>query len=97
MRWLLRKLTRWLHPAVREPRYGVLVHRPWDPPYLPGREPGVRRKPKHSEPLPGEASALVRPYVIAHEQRVRRRELALAALGQDMPGPMWIHGVEVPA
>ncbi|MDQ0749656.1 hypothetical protein QF034_003887 [Streptomyces africanus] len=37
----------------------------------------------------------VRPYLIAHEQRQRRRELAMATLGQDMPGPYWIHGLEV--
>jgi hypothetical protein len=37
----------------------------------------------------------VRPYLIAHEQRQRRCELAMATLGQDMPGPYWIHGLEV--
>ncbi|MGW0909173.1 hypothetical protein [Streptomyces sp. NPDC002853] len=46
-------------------------------------------------PLTGEASRLVRPYLTAHEQHTRRRELALATLGLDMPGPYWIHGVEV--
>ncbi|MGW2521797.1 hypothetical protein ACWC09_33230 [Streptomyces sp. NPDC001617] len=46
-------------------------------------------------PLDGTATIAVRPYLTAHEQRQRRRELALATLGLDMPGPYWIHGVEV--
>jgi hypothetical protein len=46
-------------------------------------------------PLDATATRSVRPYLTAHEQRQRRRELALAALGQDMPGPYWIHGLEV--
>ncbi|MFI1728608.1 hypothetical protein ACH40E_05075 [Streptomyces acidicola] len=48
-----------------------------------------------SGPLDGDATRAVRPYVIAHEQRERRRELAMAAVGLDMPGPYWIHGLEV--
>lgn len=46
-------------------------------------------------PLDATATRSVRPYLIAHEQQQRRRELALAALGLDMPGPYWIHGLEV--
>jgi hypothetical protein len=46
-------------------------------------------------PLDGTATIAVRPCVTAHEQRERRRELALAALGLDTPGPYWIHGLEV--
>ncbi|MCZ0987927.1 hypothetical protein [Streptomyces diastatochromogenes] len=46
-------------------------------------------------PLDATAARAVRPYVIAHEQQEWRRELALASLGQDMPGPYWIHGLEV--
>lgn len=46
-------------------------------------------------PLDGTATRSVRPYLTAHEQRVRRRELAMATLGLDMPGPYWIHGMEV--
>lgn len=46
-------------------------------------------------PLDGAATVAVRPYLAAHEQRQRRRELAMAALGLDMPGPYWIHGLEV--
>lgn len=41
-----------------------------------------------SAPLDGTAARSVRPYVTAHEQRLRRRELV-------MPGPYWIHGMEV--
>ncbi|MBP5863024.1 hypothetical protein F3K40_13600 [Streptomyces sp. LBUM 1478] len=43
----------------------------------------------------GTTTIAVRPYVTAHEQRQRRRELAMAAMGFDMPGPYWIHGTEV--
>nr|WP_203731264.1 hypothetical protein [Streptomyces sp. SID12501] len=46
-------------------------------------------------PLDGAATRSVRPYLTAHEQRLRRRELAMATLGLDMPGPYWIHGMEV--
>ncbi|MGW7079068.1 hypothetical protein [Streptomyces sp. NPDC054866] len=46
-------------------------------------------------PLPGEAIRLVRPYLTAHEQLSRRRELLLATFGVDAPGPYWIHGMEV--
>ncbi|WP_405525628.1 hypothetical protein OG426_24270 [Streptomyces canus] len=45
--------------------------------------------------LDGTTTRSVRPYLTAHEQRQRRRELAMAALGLDMPGPYWIHGMEV--
>ncbi len=46
-------------------------------------------------PLDGTATRSVRPYLAAHEQRLRRRELAMATLGLDMPGPYWIHRTEV--
>lgn len=46
-------------------------------------------------PLDGAATVAVRPYLVVHEQRQRRRELAMATLGLDMPGPYWIHGLEV--
>ncbi|ELP66929.1 hypothetical protein STRTUCAR8_06195 [Streptomyces turgidiscabies Car8] len=45
--------------------------------------------------IDGTATRSVRPYLVAHEQRLRRRELAMATLGLDMPGPYWIHGMEV--
>ncbi|MGW6057157.1 hypothetical protein [Streptomyces sp. NPDC055189] len=46
-------------------------------------------------PLAGESTRPVRPYLTAHEQHSRRRELLLATLGLDTPGPYWIHGMEV--
>lgn len=46
-------------------------------------------------PLDGAANVAVRPYLVVHEQRQRRRELAIEALGLNMPGPYWSHGVEV--
>lgn len=67
--------------------------------------PAGRRRP---DPLPthrspygldevfdGAQTVAVRPYLAVHEQRLRRRELAMAAIGLDMPGSCWIHGVEV--
>ncbi|WP_405820089.1 hypothetical protein OG241_31675 [Streptomyces sp. NBC_01390] len=45
--------------------------------------------------IEGTATRSVRPYLVAHEQRLRRRELAMATPGLDMPGPYWIHGMEV--
>lgn len=47
------------------------------------------------EHFDGAATVAVRPYLAAHEQRQRRRELVMAAMGLDTPGPCWIHGVEV--
>ncbi|MDW8806557.1 hypothetical protein P1P68_17615 [Streptomyces scabiei] len=47
------------------------------------------------EQFDGAATVAVRPYLAAHEQRLRRQELAMAAMGMDMPGPCWIHGREV--
>ncbi|WP_051798761.1 hypothetical protein [Streptomyces sp. NRRL S-337] len=52
-------------------------------------------RPEIETPLDGDASPLVRPYLVAHEQRERRKALLLATLGVDAPGPYWIHGVEV--
>ncbi|MFK0123107.1 hypothetical protein ACIQSP_07305 [Streptomyces nigra] len=61
-----------------------------------------RRRPSpHEALIRGEDSPLVRPYLLAHEQRVqarqqraRRRTLWLAVHGIDV-GPRHIHGVEV--
>ncbi|MDX3831194.1 hypothetical protein [Streptomyces europaeiscabiei] len=47
------------------------------------------------EVFDGARTVAVRPYLAAHEQRLRRRELAMATIGLDMPGSCWIHGVEV--
>lgn len=63
--------------------------------------PTVRLPRVPAEPLRGEDVALVRPYLVAHEQqrevqlrRRRRRALWLAVHGIDI-GPRLIHGVVV--
>ncbi|UGY91683.1 hypothetical protein [Streptomyces gobiensis] len=50
--------------------------------------------PKHSMPLDGDASAMIRPYILAHEREQQRqdREL-LAALTQFSDVPMSSHAV----
>lgn len=65
-------------------------------PLAPGRRPSP-----HEALLRGEDSRLVRPYLLAHEQRAqarqqraRRRTLWLAVHGIDT-GPRRIHGVDV--
>ncbi|MFB7554877.1 hypothetical protein [Streptomyces brevispora] len=68
----------------------------------PLRAPAAPR-PRHTCMLRGEDTALVRPYLLAHErseemrrQRARRRALWLAVHGVDV-GPRVIHGMAVPA
>ncbi|WP_369170762.1 hypothetical protein AB5J49_24485 [Streptomyces sp. R28] len=66
------------------------------PRHLPPPLPPHRSPYAHDDtPLDASAVRSVRPYLTADEQRQRRRELAIAALGQDMPGPYWIHGLGV--
>lgn len=78
------------------------AHLPAPPvPTSPSPAPADTSLPVHRSPyglhdlLDGAATIAVRPYVTACEQRQRRRELALAAAGLDVPGPYWIHGTEV--
>ncbi|WP_409470330.1 hypothetical protein [Streptomyces sp. HC307] len=56
--------------------------------------------PRFTEPLDGNASRLVRPYLLDtaehRRQRERRRAARLATLGIDV-GPKHIHGARVPA
>ncbi|GAA5213180.1 hypothetical protein LV779_13080 [Streptomyces thinghirensis] len=56
--------------------------------------------PRFTEILDGNASRLVRPYVLApaerRHQREHRRAAHLATLGIDV-GPKHIHGVRIPA
>ncbi|WP_282703299.1 hypothetical protein [Streptomyces sp. CC219B] len=56
--------------------------------------------PRFTERLDGNASPLIRPYVLTptehRRQRERRRAACLATLGIDV-GPKQIHGVRVPA
>ncbi|WP_405890154.1 hypothetical protein OG427_15475 [Streptomyces sp. NBC_00133] len=75
------------------------------PPVTPHVAAPVARRPRRMAVplLRGEDSRLVRPYLLAHEQRqkarrqlTRRRELWLAVHGIDI-GPSLIHGVEVTA
>ena len=65
------------------------------PPALDTSLPAHRSPYSLHAPLDGAATIAVRPYLTAHEQRQRRRELAMAAMGFDMPGPYWIRGPEV--
>ncbi|MFH8489927.1 hypothetical protein [Streptomyces longisporoflavus] len=68
------------------------------PPVRPGPQPATPRSRYGLDallPLAGEATRPVRPYLTAHEQLSRRRELLLATFGVDAPGPYWIHGMEI--
>ncbi|MFE7382490.1 hypothetical protein ACFU9F_19205 [Streptomyces zhihengii] len=88
----------------RGPRPGEARPRSAGP--VPGAPPPSGPPPRpvpHTAPLRGEDSALVRPYLVAHEreqenrrQRARRLELWLALYGVEF-GPRVIHGVEVTA
>lgn len=88
---LLRALVPALAPVPdvvrRPPGYRILVadaEIPLLPPYL------LRYRRRATAP-PYPLASLVRPYVIAHEQRMRRRALELALDGIDV-GPRVIHG-----
>ncbi|MDX3414995.1 hypothetical protein PV661_12135 [Streptomyces sp. MD20-1-1] len=100
---LLEPLLRLLWPASGRHRHGNR-HRAGGAapapelatPVAPGRRPSP-----HEALLRGEDSRLVRPYLLAHEQRARakqqrarRRTLWLAVHGIDV-GPRRIHGVDV--
>ncbi|MER7403130.1 hypothetical protein ABT373_11735 [Streptomyces sp. NPDC000070] len=80
------------NPRHRPPTPTLLIAPPQHltPPLPPHRSPYT------SDDIPLDITAIrpVRPYLIAHEQHQRRRDLAMATLGQDMPGPYWIHGLE---
>jgi len=91
---LLRVLVPIPTPAVdlvrRPPGYRLLVagaEIPVLPPYL------LRSRRRATAPAHRPASR-VRPYLIAHEQRMRRRALVLALDGIDV-GPQMIHGHRV--
>ncbi len=75
-------------PVVRECGVGApLFSAGWETSYLRACRP---------EPvLDGDASRLVRPYVVAAEQAERREVLGLALEGVDVPGLMWIQGMQV--
>ncbi len=96
--WLVEPLLRLLFPGRGRHRRAAIPPdaQPLTPyPHTPTtRQAGTR-------PLRGGDNRLVRPYLVAHEQRekarrqrARRRALWLAVHGIDV-GPRVIHGVEV--
>lgn len=99
---LLRRLReRLLEHPPGPPRPVEAPTAPAGPP--PAGAPAPSRPAPHTEPLRGEDTVLVRPYLVAHEreqearrQRARRQELWLALYGVEF-GPRMIHGVEVTA
>nr|WP_239148986.1 hypothetical protein [Streptomyces sp. SID12501] len=97
---LIRPLLRLVRPASGRHRYSTGGGSALAPvpaaPAAPSRWPSP-----HEASLRGEDSRLVRPYLLAHEQRElarqqrsRRRALWLAVHGIDV-GPRRIHGVDV--
>ncbi|MGW0822157.1 hypothetical protein [Streptomyces sp. NPDC002845] len=102
---LIGRLVAWVSLLLipRGAHRRVTHHRthPAAPPSATSPPPARPALPAHRSPygldtpLDGTATVAIRPYVTAHEQRQRRRELAMAAMGLDMPGPCWIHGMEV--
>ncbi|MFJ8540679.1 hypothetical protein ACIRFH_01445 [Streptomyces sp. NPDC093586] len=101
---MLNRIARLVEPLLRLlwPASGRHRHRaeggarPAPAPAAPGRRPSP-----HEALLRGEDSRLVRPYLLAHEQRARagrqcarRRALWLAVHGIDV-GPRHIHGTDV--
>ncbi|MFJ3692633.1 hypothetical protein ACIPW9_00785 [Streptomyces sp. NPDC090052] len=95
---VLALLLRFLWPASGRHRQRGVPR-----PSLAGSGATTRRPSPYATPLRGEDTLLVRPYLLAHEQRAhaqqqraRRRALWLAVHGVDV-GPRWIHGIEVAA
>jgi hypothetical protein len=98
---LIRRLAAWAGMPARPRRTSQRLVRALRPASATRRSPESAPLPAHRSPygldtpLDGTATVAVRPYLAVHEQRQRRRELAMAAVGLDMPGPYWIHGMEV--
>lgn len=97
---LVALLLRLLWPASGRHRLSVGAEELHAPVQASPAAPGRPLSP-HEALIRGEDSPLVRPYLLAHEQRVqarqqraRRRTLWLAVHGIDV-GPRRIHGVEV--
>ncbi|MFD3353318.1 hypothetical protein [Streptomyces fradiae] len=95
---LLRLL--WPPPPARHRAAPPPAGRPDRAPVAPPPRPACAPEPYYA----GEDSALVRPYLAAHEHRLaeerrrraRRRTLWLAVHGIDL-GPRVIHGIEITA
>ncbi|GGV49174.1 hypothetical protein GCM10010277_42810 [Streptomyces longisporoflavus] len=93
---LIRRLTAWAR-LLLAPSHAPMATAP-APPVRPDPQPATPRSRYGLDsllPLAGEATRPVRPYLTAHEQLSRRRELLLATFGVDAPGPYWIHGMEI--
>ncbi|MFJ1972792.1 hypothetical protein ACIO93_29410 [Streptomyces sp. NPDC087903] len=97
----IRRLATWVALLLRPPgsrcRRTPPLHALHATPSRQAASPLPRHRSPYGldTPLDVTATRSVRPYLTAHEQRQRRRELALAAMGQDTRGPYWIHGLEV--
>ncbi|UGY92018.1 hypothetical protein [Streptomyces gobiensis] len=68
------------HRASAAPCRAVAVRRPvvvvsWDPPYLPWAPRG-----RSEDFIDGDATVMVRPYLVAYEQQERRAALALVGV-----------------
>ncbi|MGW7068091.1 hypothetical protein ACWGII_20390 [Streptomyces sp. NPDC054855] len=92
---LIRRLTAWVRLLLIPHHPAPTATAPAPPHPEPFATPRSRYGLDALLPLAGEATRLVRPYLTAHEQQSRRRELVLATLGLDTPGPYWIHGMEI--
>lgn len=93
---LIDRLIAWVSALLIPPSTHHRTPPPTTPPPARATLPTHRSPygPDANAPLDGTATRSVRPYLTAHEQRLRRRESAMATLGLDMPGPYWIHGME---
>lgn len=97
---LIGRLIAWLSLLLtqRDPHPAPTSHpAPTTPPPAPTTPLPAHRSPYGLDDnalLDGAATRPVRPYLIAYEQRQRRREWAVAALVPDTSGPYWIHGLE---
>ncbi|MDX3455543.1 hypothetical protein PV396_27015 [Streptomyces sp. ME02-8801-2C] len=91
--WVSLLLTpRGTHPST----HPLILLAPTAPPLARPTLP-ARRSPYSLDadtPIDGTATRSVRPYLAAHEQRLRQRESAMAARGLDMSGPYWARGLE---
>lgn len=97
---LIRRLVAWagLLPTARGRHraspFGPRPEPAAPPPSLDTSLPAHRSPYGLDAPIDGAATIAVRPYVTAHEQWQRRRELTVAAMGFGVPGPYCVHGTE---